>query len=277
MRNLIAFISKYSFFFLFLFVEVLAFYLLFRNNHFQRSSFLNSTNKISGGLYTKYAQFDDYLNLKEVNDALSEENRRLREQSIESFERLYGENFILEDTVFKRKYYYKKAKIINNSTNRQNNYLTLNLGTLNGVESGMGVIGPNGVVGVIKNVSKNYASVVSVLHSESKISTKLKETQYFGSMQWDGKDYHYVQLIDIPNHVELNIGDTVVTSGFSSTFPEGIPTAVVANFESPEGENFYDIELKLLNDFKQLSYVYIIKNSTAIEQQLLEKKSERND
>lgn len=277
MRNLIAFISKYSFFFLFLFVEVLAFYLLFQNNHFQRSSFLNSTNELSGGLYERYAQLEDYWNLREVNDALSEENRRLRGISIKSFERLYGENIIVKDTLFKRKYLYTKAKVVNNSVNHQNNYLTLNVGLLNGIESGMGVIGPNGVVGVIKNVSDHYASVVSVLHRQSKISTKLKGTQYFGSMQWNGDNYQYAQLIDIPNHVLLNKGDTVITSGFSATFPEGIPTAVVSDFDSPEGENFYNIELKLLNDFKQLSFVYVVKNTTALEQLNLESEAREGD
>ncbi|MBL4709352.1 MAG: rod shape-determining protein MreC, partial [Flavobacteriales bacterium] len=258
---------------------VLAFYLPFKNNHFQRSSILNSTNRLSGGLYMKYAQFDDYLHLKEVNDALSDENRRLRESSIESFERLFGENIIIKDTVFRRKYSYAKAKIINNTVHRQNNYLTLNIGILNGLESGMGVIGPNGVVGMIKNVSNNYASVVSVLHGDSKISVKLKNTKYFGSMQWDGSkyDYRHAKLKDIPNHVYLTIGDTVITSGYSSTFPEGIATAVVTSFEGPEGDNFYAIDLELLNDFKQLSYVYVIKNNTILEQQLLEKEMKEED
>lgn len=270
MRNLIAFIRKYSFFFLFLAVEVLAFFLLFRNNHFQRASFLNSTNELTGGLYTKYAELDDYVHLKQVNEALSEENSRLRANQIQSFERLFGENISVVDTLFKRKYLYTKAKVVNNSINRQNNYLTLSIGSLNGIENGMGVIGPNGVVGVVKNVSDHYASVVSVLHRESKISVKLKGTEYFGSMQWDGKNYLNTQLVDIPNHVQLHKGDTVITSGFSSTFPVGLKTAVVVDFYIPEGENFYQIYLKLLSDFKQLSHVYVIKNNAFLEIKELE-------
>lgn len=277
MRNLIAFIRKYSFFFLFLGVEALAFYLIFKNNHFQGSSFLNSTNEITGGIYTKYSNITDYIHLKEVNDALSDENRRLRENQLQSYDRIFGENIMVDDTLYKKKYLYTKARVINNSTHRQNNYLTLSIGYNNGVEKGMGVIGPNGVVGVVKNVSANYASVVSVLHRESKISVKLKKSQYFGSMQWDGENYRMIGLKDIPNHVDLMEGDTVVTSGYSSIFPKGLHTAVIKTFEVPEGENFYKIKMQLLNDFRQLSYVYVLKNITSTEVKELEAGREGND
>jgi len=277
MRNLIAFIRKYSFFLLFLGIEVLAFYLIFKNNHFQGSSFLNSTNEVTGGVYTKFANLSDYVHLKEVNDALRDENIRLREKQLDSFERLFGENIIVKDTLFKRKYLYTKAKVINNSTHKQNNYLTLSIGLSSGIRNGMGVVGPNGVVGVIKNVSEHYASVVSVLHRESKISVKLKKSEYFGSMQWNGKDYRMIGLKDIPNHVLLSEGDTVVTSGFSSIFPEGLATAVIRTFEVYEGENFYQIKMRLLNDFKQLSYVYVLKNNASLEVKALESGREESD
>lgn len=277
MRNLIAFISKYSFFFLFLIFEVFAFYLLFRNNHFQRSSFLNSTNEISGGIFQSYSELTDYVNLKEINKALAEENRQLREQQIISYERLFGENILIADTIFKRKYRYAKAKVINNSTNKQNNYLTLNIGKLNGIESGMGVISPSGVIGVVKDVSAHYSSVLSVLHTSSKTSTKLKKTKYFGSMQWDGKDYKKGILKDIPNHVNIAVGDTIVTSGFSSTFPEGLAVATVDSFDKPEGENFYNIQVNFINDFKNISYVYVVKHSYKLEQEQLENSSQTDD
>ncbi|MDC1452009.1 rod shape-determining protein MreC [Vicingaceae bacterium] len=270
MRNLITFIRKYSFFFLFVGMEALAFYLILKNNHFQGSSFLNSTNKVAGGIYTKYSDLTEYVNLKEVNDDLSNENRLLRENQLGSFDRVFGENMIVKDTIYKRKYLYTKAKVINNSTHRQNNYLTLSIGFNNGVQNGMGVIGPSGVVGVVKDVSANYSSVVSVLHRESKISVKLKKSAYFGSMQWDGEDYRLTGLKDIPNHVFLTEGDTVVTSGYSSIFPEGLPTALIKTFEAPEGENFYKIQMQLLNDFRQLTYVYVVNNNTSMEVKNLE-------
>lgn len=277
MRNLIAFITKYSFFFLFLIFEVAAFYLLFKNNHFQRASFLNSTNAISASLYEEYSEYKDYIHLKEVNNSLSKENSQLRDFQIESFERLFGKNIMVNDTIYRRKYLYTKAKVVNNSVTRQNNYLTLNVGRLSGIESGMGVVGPQGVVGIIKNVSDNFSTVVSVLHRESKISVKHQPTQYFGSLQWNGENYLKASLVDIANHVQIKKGDTVVTSGFSSTFPEGIKCAIIEDFSLPEGENFYEIKVGLLNDFKRLTYVYIVKNNYSTEQVKIEKATIESD
>lgn len=238
---------------------------------------MNSTNAISGGFYERYSELTDYINLKEVNEDLARENERLRERQIGSYQRLFGENILVKDTILKKKYRFAKAKVINNSTNRQNNYLTLNIGALNGVESGMGVIGPSGVVGVVKNVSKNYASVLSVLHRSAKISAKLKHTQYFGSLQWDGKNYRSAILKDIPNHVALSTGDTIVTSGYSATFPEGIAIATIEEFNKVEGENFYDIRVNLVNDFKNISLVYVVKNSYKLEQEQLEQQALETD
>tara|TARA_R110002096_G_scaffold136909_10_gene289923 strand:- start:1758 stop:2594 length:837 start_codon:yes stop_codon:yes gene_type:complete len=270
MRNLIAFISKYSYFFLFLIFEVFAFYLLFSNNHLQRTSFLNSTNSITGSIYQRYANFTDYLNLKEVNQLLVEENKRLKENQIQSYQRLFGENVMVDDTIFKQKYFYTIAGVINNSVNKQSNYLTINIGENNGIKNGMGVVSSNGVVGVVKNVSKNYASILSLLHQDAKISAKLKNTNYFGSMQWDGVDYRMGVLEDIPNHVDIQVGDTIETSGYSAIFPEGIPLAIVSEFEKVEGENFYEIKVQFTNDFKTLSKVYVVKNIHQEEQNLLE-------
>lgn len=274
MRNLIRFIEKNAILFLFLILEGFAFYLLFQNHNFHRASFLNSTNKISGGIYAQYSEFTDYLNLKEVNLQLAKENERLRELQINSYEKLFGPNFLINDTIYQQQYLYTKAKIINNSVNKQNNYLTLNIGSKNGVKNGMGVVAPNGVVGIVQNVSPHFSTVVSLLHGSSKISVKLKKTNYFGSMQWDGKDYRQGILYDIPKHVELSIGDTVVTSGYSSTFPANITVATIADFNQPKGDNFYNIKLNFSMDFKNLSYVYVVKNIRSTEQKELEEKRE---
>ena len=277
MRNLIAFISKNSYFFLFLFFEVLAFSLLFKNNHFQRTAFLNSTNVISGSIYQQYANLTDYLDLKEVNRQLQAENLLLRNRQLLSYQKLFGKNIIVNDTLYQQKYFYTEGEVINNSINKQNNYLTLNIGALNGIEAGMGVLGTNGVIGVVKNVSDHYASVLSILHRSAKISSKLKNTNYFGSLQWDGKDYQYGVLMDIPNHVDLKKGDTIVTSGYSAIFPEGLLVALVADYSKPEGENFYSIKVKFANNFKSVSKAYVVKNIHQKELQELEKKEEGDD
>ena len=160
--------------------------------------------------------------------------------------------------------------MINNSTNKQNNYITLDKGTQSGLKVGMGVISPNGVVGVIKNVSDHYASVLSLLHTRAKISCKLQKTNYFGSLQWDGRDYKEGILLDIPNHVDISAGDTIVTSGYSSTFPENLVVGTVLSVEKPAGENFYDIRILFNNDFKHLNQVYVVKNNYQLEQDELE-------
>jgi rod shape-determining protein MreC len=277
MRNLIQFIDRYSFFFLFLLFEVFAFYLLFKNNSFQQASFFNSTNSITGNFYSQYSNLTGYLNLKEVNQSLAYQNGRLLDNQVKSYQKLFGKNIYINDTIYERKYHFTEARVINNSTNKQNNYLTLDIGGLNGIKPGMGVISPSGVVGVIKNVSNHYSSVLSVLHRSAKISAKLKKSDYFGSMQWDGVDYKKGILLDIPNHVKITIGDTIVTSSYSSTFPSEMTIGTVASFEKPEGENFYHIGLDFSNDFRSLSQVFIVKNTSKIEQEELEEQTREGD
>ncbi|MEQ8908983.1 MAG: rod shape-determining protein MreC [Vicingaceae bacterium] len=277
MRNLIRFINKYSFFFLFLIFEALAFYLLFRHNHFQQAAFLNSTNVLAGGLYSQYSELTDYLKLKEVNDNLSQENKRLRSSKQKAFHKLYGPNYLIDDTLYKRQYLYTKAKVINNSVNKQNNYLTLSVGSLNGVKEGMGVLSPNGIAGVVNQVSQHYSTVLSVLHSRAKISVKLAHTNYFGSLQWNGENHQMGELKDIPNHVSIKVGDTVLSSGYSATFPADLVVATIESFEKIEGENFYKIKVLFTSDFKNLSQVYVVKNIRKSEQIELEEKTEEKD
>lgn len=260
MRNLIAFLNKNSFFFLFLFLEVIAFYLIIRNNRYQRASFINSANNISSGIYESFSNATDYFDLKEANESLARENARLRENQLSAYAEIFGDNVVVNDTIYGKKYLYVEAKVINNSVNKQNNYLTLNKGSLNGIQPGMGVIGSKGVVGIIKNVSANYSTVLSILHSRASISAKLKRTSYFGSMKWDGKNYRNGVLTDIPNHVSINLGDTVVTSGYSSIFPDNTAIATILDYGKPEGENFYDIKVRFINDLKSISHVYVVKN-----------------
>lgn len=277
MRNLIQFITKYSYFFLFLLFEVFAFYILFLNNNYQGASFLNTTNRFTGGLYSQYSDFTDYLNLKEVNAALAKENVELKSRQLMTYTPLFGNKVLLEDSILLKQYEYLNAKVINNSTHRQNNYVTLNAGSTDGIEVGMGVIGPQGVVGVVKNVSKNYSAILSLLHRSAKISVKLKSSNYFGSLQWQGDDYQYGIVEDIPKHVQLRKGDTLVTSGFSATFPENIATAIIEEFQPIEGDNFYQIKVRFLTDFKNLSEVYVVKNIMKMEQVELEQQTEEED
>jgi rod shape-determining protein MreC len=274
MRNLIRFLSRFSFFFLFLLFELVCFYLLFQNNHFQQAAYLHSANSFTAGVYKRYSNFTDYLDLKEVNRELAAENQRLRERQLLSYQKVFGPNFLIRDTLYQKKYLYTKGKVVNNSINKQNNFLTLNIGERNGIERGMGVLGPQGVVGIVTQSSEHYSTVLSLLHRRSRVGSKLKDSEYFGSLQWDGIDYRQGVLKDIPNHVVIGIGDTIVTSGYSSIFPAEIPVATIAEFEEVPGENFYDIKVDFTTNFKNLSYVYVVKNLHRAEFEALEEAKE---
>lgn len=186
MRNLVQFFIRYSFFFLFLLFEVVSFYIIVKNNSFQNSIFYTATNNLVGSIYSKYSDITDYINLKEVNEKLAVENESLQKFQFKNYEKLFGENILVRDTIYQKKYLYTKAKIINNSTNKQQNFITLSIGELNGIKKGMGVVGPTGVVGVVNSISKHYSTVLAVLNINSKTSAKLKNSNYFGSLQWKG-------------------------------------------------------------------------------------------
>lgn len=274
MRNLIRFLSRFSFFFLFLLFELVCFYLLFQNNHYQQAAFLHSANSFTAGIYNRYSDFTDYLDLKEVNQELAAENQRLRERQLLSYQKVFGPNFLIRDTLYQKKYLYTKGKVVNNSINKQNNFLTLNIGERNGIERGMGVLGPQGVVGIVTQSSEHYSTVLSLLHRRARIGSKLKDSEYYGSLQWDGEDYRQGVLKDIPNHVVIGIGDTIVSSGYSSIFPAEIPVATIAKFNEVPGENFYNIKVDFTTNFKNLAYVYVVKNLHRAEFEALEEAKE---
>ncbi|MDB4533769.1 rod shape-determining protein MreC [Vicingaceae bacterium] len=270
MRNLIRFLSKNSFIFLFLFLLFISFTLLVKNNNYQNSKFFNSSNFLIGNLYSTVNNVNDYFNLKEVNAELAEQNSKLQTTQINTFSKVFGNTVSIEDTTYSQKYVYTSAKAINNSTNKRENYVTIDKGALNGIEAGMGVISARGVIGTVKNVSENFCSVMSVLHEKNAVSAKIKKSGYIGSLIWELGNYRVAHLKDIPNHVELTKGDTIITSGYSSVFPEGVTVGWVKEFDLPEGNNFYNIDIELSVDYKNLSHVYVVKSLMKEEQQKLE-------
>ncbi len=270
MRNLIRFLSKNSFLFLFLFLLFVSFFLLVQNNNYQNSKFFNSSNFLIGNLFSTINNVDEYFNLKDVNAELAEQNARLQTTQINTFSKVFGNTVSIQDTTYSQKYVYTSAKAINNSTNRRENYITIDKGSINGIEAGMGVISAKGVIGTVKNVSENFSSVMSVLHEKNAVSTKIKKSGYIGSLVWELGSYRVAQLQDIPNHVELAKGDTIITSGYSSVFPEGVVVGWVKDFDLPEGNNFYTIDIELSVDYKSLSHVFIVKSLMKEEQKKLE-------
>lgn len=271
MRSLLQFLARHYFIFLFLALEVIAMVLIVNYNNFQRVKFLNSSNRMSASVFEMSDDFTSYFHLNQENQELAEENARLRTklQKLQVVEIFSNQDSTNQDTT----YQFIPARIINNSVNKQYNYVTLNKGRLDGVEPDMGIIGPKGMIGMVTNVSDHYSSGPSILNRRWRVSAKIKKNNYFGSLAWDGKDYEYAQLNEIPFHVNLALGDTIVTSGYSSIFPEGILIGIIENFNHDSGANFYQIKVRLSSNFKTISNVEVVKNNYIDEQNKLEQQN----
>lgn len=258
MQNLFNFIFRYHFILLFFALEITSITLIVQTNDKKEKVLLNSANSVSGYFYSHFNFIAEYFSLVEMNETLSKENAQYRN----SFVSAYKSNIVLKkeiaDDDYQQQYFYISARVINNSINRQHNYITLDKGRKAGLKEGMAVITLSGIVGVVRNVTDNYASVISLLNTRLGVSVKLKKNGYFGSASWVGVDYSYLSVKEIPNHVPIMIGDTIITSGYSTIFPEGIELGTINKFRQKEGSNFYDISVKLSTNFKTLSYVYVV-------------------
>lgn len=277
MRNLIEFIWKHYFVFLFLLLETLCVYLVVQNNNFQRAGFVNSSNRVSASVLSTAENIQQYFYLKSENERLAKENAELHSHDMLSFSVLVNDQYSVNDTLFRQKYSYTSAKVVNNSTNRRNNFLTLDKGSKQGITNKMGVISSSGVIGIVKDVSENFCTVMSVLHSKTTISAKLKKDGTFGPLNWDGESFAYATLNDIPTHVRLVKGDTIVTSQYTKMFPENILIGTVESYFRESAKPFYTVKVKLSTDFKKLTHVYIVNNMLKEEQEILEKKSEADN
>ncbi|MDO9276355.1 MAG: rod shape-determining protein MreC [Lutibacter sp.] len=270
MRRIIYLIKKFRYFLLFIILEILAFIIIIQNHSYHQSKFVNSANFVTGGLYNKVNSVSEFFHLKIDNQILSEENARLK-NLLEARENKYVlDSFTVIDTSqYFQKYDYSVAKIINNNYTKRNNFLTLNKGIKYGLTTDLGVINSKGIIGVIKNVSANYATVLSILNSNSNINVRLKNSNHFGTLVWDGKDYNITQVIDIPRQAVVKAGDTIVTGGKSAIFPEGIAVGVVKDFKY-EQNKYQLINVLLFNDMSAIGEVQIVKNLHKNEQVTLE-------
>jgi rod shape-determining protein MreC len=247
--------------------------LLIQYNDYHRASFLNSSSNVSGGVYTKIHSFSQYLNLTTANKELTESLASYRNQNLSAYKKNKIQLIDVLDSIYIQKYQYIPAEVINNSVNKQNNYLTLNVGRNQGIEKDMAVISPFGIVGVVKDVSDNYASVISVLNQNLKISVMIKHSGYFGSLNWEGGNYRYALLTDLPSHITVYKGDTIITSGYSSMFPKGEFVGVVETVNDVKSSDLLSLRIRLGVDFKNISHVMVIKNLLQNEQIKLETES----
>ncbi len=301
MRSLLRFLVRNYFLLLFLVLEIISLTLVINYNNYQNVKFFNSSTKVVARIYETFNAASEYFRLHQINSELAAENTRLKNKlqqmmhpevppKMNSFaegrvtndsmmvpvdtlsaDSLHAsspikkpEPVVLIDSINVR-YRFIPAEVVNNSVNRQNNYITLNKGRKDGIKPEMGIVGPNGVVGIITNVSEHYATGPTILNRRWRVSAKIKNSNYFGSLVWDGLNYRIAQLNEIPYHVELAVGDTIVTSGYSSIFPAGIMIGRIEKFDIGSGDNFYEIDVRLSTNFMTLTYVEVIQDKDANE------------
>jgi len=275
MRNLILFLTRNYYIILFLSLETLSVFLVIQNNHFHRAHFMNSSNAISGNIYEAYSGVTDYFGLKDKNDKLAQENVILRNQLRTSFSPQSNSSVSVKDSLHKQQYVYVSAKVVNNSTNRRKNYLTLNAGKNQGVTKESAVVCSDGVIGIVQDVSDNFSSVMSLLHENSRIPVTIKKFGENSILTWKGNDERMGTMERIPSHLEIRKGDTVTTSSYSSIFPEGVMVGTIDEFEKIAGNTFFDVTIKLSTDFSRLKYVNVVNNLMKEEQIHLEKSSQK--
>jgi rod shape-determining protein MreC len=270
MRNLLNFLARYNNLILFLLLEGIAIYLIVTGNNYHNSRFIRGVRGITMVAEKKITDSRNYFRLRKINADLAFENSSLRNR-LEKMNR--GESavfFSVSDTILKQQFEYLPAVVTNNSVNKQKNFITLGRGSEQGIAPGMAVLSPEGVAGLIVGTSPNYSVAMSLINIDFRLSSRLKSNGYFGSLAWDGRDYRYAMLNDIPQHVTVSVGDTVETTGYSAIFPAGIMVGIVSDYER-SGSDFYHIRVELSTNFHKLSNVTIIKNVRKDEQINLER------
>lgn len=275
MKEIIKLILKYHFTIIFILLEIISFSLIVMHNSYQRTVFSGYAASFFGSISTVVTDIDDYFYLKVTNEKLVAENTNLRSQIEELKKALPLKDmdslWIKNDSV-DVDYVFRTAEMINSGFNKTKNYITINKGKEDGIRAEMAVCSSEGVVGVVERASKHYAKVIPLINTNLRVSAKIKKNGYYGSLQWDGDDYRYSYLNDIPFHVNAEVGDTIVTSGFSTIFPEGKLIGFVESVNK-ETANFLSIKVKLATDFKRISDIYVIAYTKKQEQQQLEGES----
>lgn len=267
MQDLLAFFLRFGGLFTFVVLEAICALLIVRYNDDQRAIWLHSGNQLSGAVASRADALTDYISLREVADSLAAENARLRLQLLLQ-PGAFPDSAVLEriDSSFTL----VPTRIVRNSVSGTNNTLTLDRGATDGILPRQGVISGRSIVGITRNVGDHYTEVLSVLHSESRISAGLRKAGYTGVMRWGGKTSREMLLNEIPRHARLSKGDTVETTGYSAIFPRGLPIGIVDSFWIEPGSNFYNVSVRLGHDPANLDYAYAIRYTATAPRKLFE-------
>lgn len=272
MNNLLKFIERFQFLIIFLILEGFSIWLLADHSYYQKAQFGKFAMGVTATLNNQINNIGQYLRLRQTNIELSSENIELRNELTRLKWRIERSNLPKNDSVDQVRYTFLKARVVNNSVSKQHNFLTLDVGSQQGIRPEMGIICGEGVVGVVASVSENFATAISLLNTDFKLSAKHKRTGFFGSLYWDGLNYREVVLSEIPQHAPIAVGDTIVTSGYSAIFPPGIVIGTISRYDL-RGGNFYTVRVQLAADFKRLDYVGVILSKYNHERVNLEKEA----
>ena len=271
MQQIINFVIRNKTHLLFLLLFIISLGLTIQSHSYHKSKFINSANFLTGGIYESANGVSDYFDLYDQNNILLEENNRLRSQIFNGSDSIIITSSSIDSVTYNGRYAIQTAKIINNNYALTKNYLTINKGENTGINEDFGVITSKGIVGIIDNTSSDYARVLSILNTKSRINAQLKSSNHIGSLKWDGKSpVTTVQLTDISKFAPVKEGDSIITGGQSTIFPKGIPIGTIESFDLDISGDTYTIQIKLFNDMTNLSHVYIIENLDSEEIKLLE-------
>ena len=264
MRNLLNFLIRYSKWFVFAFYVVASLVLLVSNNSYRQSVYLTSANAVTGGVYGTWANVTGYIHLRSINESLQARNAALQNEVLNLQHDLAEYRAMANDSLmpasYAERFGYVSAAVINNDTRHPRNYFTINRGRLDGVRPGMGVVDQNGVAGIVNVVGDHMSRVISLLNETQHFSVKVKDSDFVGSLTWKGGDSNIGYVEEMPRHTVYKSGDTIVTSGYSTTFPAGIPVGVILGRVRSTDDSFFTFRVKLTTDFKALSSVRVIKD-----------------
>ncbi len=264
MRNLLNFIIKYSTWFVLTFYVLISCILLVKSNESFNSLYLTSANAIGRAIYGTTSEITDYFGLLSVNKRLQESNAQLQNEVLNLRNEIAQYKVLVQDTAkawTKNRFDYIGASVINNSTRHPHNHFTIDRGSADGVTPGMGIVDQSGIVGIVEVVGRHTSRAISLLNQTQHFSARIKRTPYVGSLTWKGEDPSVAYLDEVPRHAKYHIGDTIISSGFSTTFPEGIDIGTIIGQVKTNDDTFYVLKIRLASDFKSLGTVRIIKDA----------------
>ncbi len=283
MRNIFLFIRRFFNFFIFLVLQGICFGMLVNYNKSYQAFFASNASELTGTLDKQYNSIEYYFRLKATNDQLARENAALKnklfslEKGLDTTAILKTDSTLVDSTWQYQQFYFLPARVVSNDLTDENNYITLQRGSKQGVRKDMAVTGPDGIVGRVIFVSPNFSRVMSLLNHYSKVSVSLKNNSYNGIVDWDGKNAGVLLMHNVPKSASIQKGDTVVTSTLSESFPPGLMVGTVLSVASTDqASNFYTIKVKSATNFYTLQYAYVIGDRMLAEKKDLEARTPKN-